>query len=76
MAKGVQKNWEMMVSGAFLLEQRLARASSEAERVKCVREYLATLEEVFPSSLDPVDDFEAFAARRLIRAVLSGLTRR
>lgn len=65
-----------MVSGAFLLEQRLAGAKSQSDRLKCIREYLATLEEVFPSSVDPVDDFEGFAARRMIRTLLEGLAKR
>ncbi|HNS95368.1 MAG TPA: hypothetical protein PLJ27_17415 [Polyangiaceae bacterium] len=57
--------WMHLVHGADRLEES---ASEQAFEVAC--NYLQSVLEVFPKDLDPVDDFEAYAVRRLARSIL------
>jgi hypothetical protein len=73
-----QDRWQNLTACAFRLEETLERLreqgglSPEARaetRDGCVRALLDNLLEVFPHTLDPVEDFEGFAVRRLAQAL-------
>lgn len=67
--------WQNLVSRAFLLEEQL-RAAGDADRSKNLKaavDYLESTLEVFPSSVDPVDDFEGYAVRRMVQGLLAAL---
>lgn len=72
-----EDRWQSLVQGAFLLEEQLGRVAGEPpspeERQRRVRELLDGLLEVFPSAVDPVDDFEGYAVRRLLLALSRSL---
>ncbi len=57
--------WTHLVHGAFRLDEAPAHALPAA-----ARDYLRSVLEVFPRELDPADDFEAYAVRRLAMSVL------
>ncbi len=59
--------WQNLVTGAFHLEDELGsvRARGALARRRRAMEYLDNVLEVFPADLDPVDDFEGWAVRRL-----------
>jgi len=60
--------WQHLVTIAFLLDESPPeRAAGE------VRVLLQSVLEVFPESIEPVDDFEAYAVRRLAAALLRAL---
>jgi hypothetical protein len=61
-----QDRWQNLLATAMSLE---ANASDPA----AVRRLLDSVLEVFPASLDPVDDFEGFAVRRLAQAFRQAL---
>lgn len=57
--------WQHLVSVAFLLDESPPeRSAAEA------RGLLRSVLEVFPEGIEPVDDFEAYAVRRLAAALL------
>jgi len=57
--------WQHLVAGAFRLSEAPAeRAPAEA------RTLLHSVLEVFPETLDPVEDFEGYAVRRLAKSLL------
>jgi hypothetical protein len=56
-----EDRWQHLLEAAFRLEAGKGRAR--------LQEVLDSLLEVFPSSLDPVEDFEGFAVRRLAQAL-------
>jgi hypothetical protein len=58
--------WAHLVSGAFNLEEQGGRPPNALEAM--VR-YLDSVLEVFPSGIDPVDDFEGYAVRRMAVAL-------
>lgn len=64
-----EDRWQHLVQLAFRLEEECAvRAPTPADQTRVdqrVRAALDSLLEVFPSGLDPNDDFEAYAVRRL-----------
>lgn len=72
-----EDRWQNLAGSAFWLEDQLARLPSSAfhtdERRHLVRALLDNLLEVFPASLDPVDDFEGYAVRRLSLALRRSL---
>ena len=60
--------WQHLVTIAILLDESPPeRAAGE------VRVFLQSVLEVFPESIEPVDDFEAYAVRRLAAALLRAL---
>lgn len=65
---GRTDRWQSLVAGAFRLEEALAPAGPRA-----VLDYLDNLLEVFPSSVDPVEDFEGYAVRRMVLALRRAL---
>jgi len=64
--------WANLVNTAFLLDQ-LPRGSG-AEGVQSALTMIQSALEVFPSSIDPVEDFEGYAVRRLLLALLDSLS--
>ena len=70
-----EDRWQHMVHAALLLEEQLGQQdlASAQERRRRVQGLLDSLLEVFPSSLDPVDDFEGFAVRKLAQALQRAL---
>lgn len=71
-----QDRWQNLAGSAFWLEDQLARhpnALHQEERWHLVRALLDNLLEVFPASLDPVEDFEGYAVRRLSLALRRSL---
>jgi hypothetical protein len=72
-----EDRWQNVVHAALLLEDRLALRppgrSPDAADLREAQVLLASLLEVFPSSLDPVDDFEGFAVRKLAQALQRAL---
>lgn len=71
-----EDRWQNVTTSALYLEERLARAPTgltPEERAREIRALLDSLLEVFPSSLDPVEDFEGFAVRKLAQALRRGL---
>jgi hypothetical protein len=65
---GRTDRWQSLVAGAFRLEEALPSASPLP-----VVQYLDNLLEVFPSSLDPLEDFEGYAVRRMALALRRAL---
>ncbi|MBF5044797.1 hypothetical protein FGE12_20530 [Aggregicoccus sp. 17bor-14] len=65
-----EDRWLHLVQAALRLEEGDASA---APRVADVQALLDSLLEVFPSSVDPVEDFEGYAVRKLAQALRSAL---
>jgi len=67
--------WQNLVSRAFLLEEQLRGAGGGAppSGLKAAVDYLESTLEVFPSSVDPVEDFEGYAVRRMVQGLLAAL---
>jgi hypothetical protein len=67
--------WQNLVSRAFLLEEQLrgAEGSSRSSGLKAAVDYLESTLEVFPNSVDPVEDFEGYAVRRMVQGLLAAL---
>ncbi|AKU90131.1 hypothetical protein [Vulgatibacter incomptus] len=63
--------WQNLVHGSFNLCERLdqARRSGESVGLDDALAYLSSVLEVFPATLDPVDDFEGYAVRRMALAL-------
>lgn len=74
--EGRTDRWQSLVTGAFLLEEALKPTPSPTHSLPpgalAVR-YLDSVLEVFPSSMDPVDDFEGYAIRRMALALRRAL---
>ncbi|MFP2904703.1 hypothetical protein ACLESD_06525 [Pyxidicoccus sp. 3LFB2] len=74
-----EDRWQHLLHTSFLIEEaeRAAHAVGGPpeleERQRQVKVLLGSLLEVFPSSLDPVDDFEGYAVRRLAQVLLRTL---
>lgn len=68
-----EDRWQNVIQAAFLLEEAPANepggGAAAGERLRRVHAMLDSLLEVFPASIDPVDDFEGFALRRLAQAL-------
>lgn len=75
-AEGRTDRWQSLVTGAFLLEESLGTTPPPIHALPpgalAVR-YLDSVLEVFPSSVDPVDDFEGYAIRRMALALRRAL---
>ncbi|HSP78185.1 MAG TPA: hypothetical protein VLQ93_06630 [Myxococcaceae bacterium] len=67
--------WQNVLQTAFHLEEQLSsgRGDPPEENGRQVCALLDNLLEVFPSSIDPVEDFEGFAVRRLAQALRRAL---
>ncbi len=67
--------WQNLVSRAFLLEEQLRAAggTGRPNGLKAAVDYLESTLEVFPSSVDPVEDFEGYAVRRMVQGLLAAL---
>ncbi len=67
--------WQNLVTGAFHLDDELAsvRVRGSVARRRLAIEYLDSILEVFPSDLDPVEDFEGYAVRRLAQSLRRAL---
>lgn len=61
--------WQHLVTCAFALEE----APAEARQVELAR-VLASVAEVFPRTLDPVEDFEGYAVRRFVLALTEAVS--
>ena len=74
--EGRTDRWQSLVTGAFLLEESLSTSPPPLDArppgALAVR-YLDSVLEVFPSSVDPVDDFEGYAIRRMALALRRAL---
>jgi hypothetical protein len=72
-----EDRWQNMVHAALLLEEQVRGAppgrTPTPERRRQVQVLLDNLLEVFPSSVDPVEDFEGFAVRKLAQALQRAL---
>lgn len=62
-----EDRWQHLVQVSFLLEARDAEPGPDRRQSLCA--VVDDLLEVFPSSVDPVDDFEAYAVRRFALAL-------
>lgn len=67
--------WQNLVTGAFHLDDELAsvRVRGSVARRRRAIEYLDSILEVFPADLDPVEDFEGYAVRRLAQSLRRAL---
>lgn len=73
-----EDRWQHLLHTALLLDDdgatlALGGTPEREERQRRVKLLLGSLLEVFPSSLDPVDDFEGYSVRRLAQALLRTL---
>ena len=65
--------WSNLVNPAFLLDQM--PRSSGPEGLRPALTMLQSALEVFPPSIDPVEDFEGYAVRRLLLSLQDYLSR-
>ncbi|HWV37297.1 MAG TPA: hypothetical protein VN033_02355 [Vulgatibacter sp.] len=56
------------MNGSFALGERVAGQDASSNRDRAL-EFLDGVLEVFPPSIDPVDDFEGYAVRRMALAL-------
>lgn len=59
-----ENRWTHLANAAF----RLGEASGKEDRLKSALEVIDSATEVFPPSIDPVDDLEGYAVRRMLLA--------
>lgn len=74
--EGRTDRWQSLVAGAFLLEETLTSKEAAvrgADAIPPALRYLESLLEVFPSSVDPLEDFEGYAVRRMALALRRAL---
>ncbi|HZH76378.1 MAG TPA: hypothetical protein VEY88_10105 [Archangium sp.] len=64
--------WANLVNTAFLLDQAPKRPGPEGLRPALVM--IESALEVFPSTVEPVEDFEGYAVRRLLLALHAALS--
>lgn len=64
--------WANLVNTAFLLDQLPRRSGPEG--LQSALTMIQSALEVFPPSIDPVEDFEGYAVRRLLLALLESLS--
>lgn len=64
--------WSNLVNTAFLLDQAPKGPGPEGLRPALVM--LESALEVFPSTVDPVEDFEGYAVRRLLLSLHAALS--
>ncbi|WP_143195987.1 hypothetical protein [Archangium sp. Cb G35] len=73
---GRTDRWQSMVVGAFHLDETLDSKEVPVDGSGAAAHallYLETLLEVFPSSVDPLEDFEGYAVRRMILSLRRAL---
>jgi hypothetical protein len=73
---GRTDRWQSLVAGAFRLEEALGSKEGPREGPATAAPallYLDSLLEVFPSSVDPLEDFEGYAVRRMVLALRHAL---
>ncbi|MCY1075365.1 hypothetical protein [Archangium lansingense] len=73
---GRTDRWQSLVAGAFRLEEALSAKEGPgvgAGTTAPALLYLDSLLEVFPSSVDPLEDFEGYAVRRMVLALRHAL---
>jgi hypothetical protein len=63
-----EDRWTHLLTAAFLLEEGGA-PSDAAERAGHALGLIESALEVFPPGLDPVEDYEGYAVRRLLLAL-------
>ena len=63
----MEDRWRHLVHAAFLLEEQAAEGGAIA--------LLDSALEVFTAEIDPVEDFEGYAVRRLLLALRSAFAR-
>lgn len=70
-----EDRWQHLAQSAFRLEEQLdaSRSAGASANEAHVRAAVESLLEVFDSSLDPVEDFEAYAVRRFAHALRRAL---
>jgi hypothetical protein len=74
--EGRTDRWQSLVTGAFLLEESLEATPPPSDTRPpgaLAVSYLDSVLEVFPSSVDPVEDFEGYAIRRMALALRRAL---
>lgn len=73
---GRTDRWQSMVVGAFHLDETLGSkevpVDGSGATTHALR-YLENLLEAFPSSVDPVEDFEGYAVRRMLLSLRRAL---
>jgi hypothetical protein len=73
---GRTDRWQSMVVGAFQLDEALGAKQGPSDGSGAAAHallYLESLLEVFPSSVDPLEDFEGYAVRRMLLALRHAL---
>ncbi len=68
-----EDRWQNLVTGAFHLEEALGAESSREGAPALTLRYLDSILEVFPPGVDPVEDFEGYAVRRMALALRRAL---
>jgi len=71
-----EDRWQNLVSGAFNLEEALGADSPRdgaAASAQLALRYLDSVLEVFPPGVDPLEDFEGYAVRRMALALRHAL---
>jgi hypothetical protein len=59
--------WAHLVNTAFRLDE--ARSLERGERIRSAIALIDSAIEVFPSSIEPIEDLEGYAVRRLLLGV-------
>lgn len=69
--------WQYLVNVSFALGDRAehARRQGASDTEAATRSFLDGILEVFPESIDPVEDFEGYAVRRMALALRESLRR-
>ncbi|HEX5749189.1 MAG TPA: hypothetical protein VFZ09_23360 [Archangium sp.] len=74
--RGRTDRWQSLVAGAFHLDETLdskeVPVDGPGAAAHALR-YLESLLETFPSSVDPVEDFEGYAVRRMLLSLRRAL---
>ncbi len=70
-----EDRWQNLVNESFALSEAL-RQQGEGPALEEALSFLTGILEVFPDSIDPVDDFEGYAVRRMALALHEVLLRR
>lgn len=68
-----EDRWQHLVSGAFALDEKRPKGKKRAANTRDAIAYLESVLEVFPPSVDPLEDFEGYAVRRAALALLGAL---
>lgn len=67
--------WNQLIIYADEINKQSAMHSTgESDRLAIITEYLGTLDEIYGRSIDPVENFEAYATVELCRAILKAIS--